>query len=301
MKAGLRWVYWVFQGSLLLLLTACETSVELNPNFLPKLTIVSQIAPNGWDEGQRVYVFSSQTPSDSSQFSIPDELEVFVTEIETETTIKLKTYSDEGKVFFKIPEGFLKAGSGYRISAKAPGFESVSATTIIPMPSGISDLSVKTIIIEQSELNLSKKNLRYTLQFMIDHFESNQYYHLVFYNEYFGDPVAYIIEPELSDKQTFIHHYDYGVLVDRDDLMEGEPLAFNFVDWVVEGSGLKRISVELRTVTEEYYKYHSTLARQLIVRQDPFAEPVSIYNNIEGGYGNFSGFTRDVTSSDLPQ
>jgi hypothetical protein len=240
-------------------------------------------------------------PSDSSKFNIPDDLEVFVTEIETETTIQLKTAVDKEKVFFRIPEGFLKAGSGYRISAQAPGYESVHATTIIPMPSSIYDLSVKTIIIEQSELNLSKKILRYTLQFKIDHFESNQYYHLVFYNEYFGVPGAWIIDPELSDNQTFIHHYDYGVLVDRDDLEEGQPLAFNFVDWVVEGSGLKRVSVELRSVTEEYYKYHSTLARQLIVRQDPFAEPVSVFNNIEGGYGNFSGFTQDVTSSDLPQ
>ena len=62
----------------------------------------------------------------------------------------------------------------------------------------------------------------------------------------------------------------------------------------------KKVYVELRTITQEYYKYHSSLARQLIVRQDPFAEPVTIYNNIEGGYGNFSGFSPDVSSSDLP-
>ena len=129
---------------------------------------------------------------------------------------------------------------------------------------------------------------------------SSLYYHLFFYNEYAGEPNPAIINPELSDNQTFIHHYAYGVLIDRNDLVEDKPLTFNFVDWSVKGKDLTKVYVELRTITKEYYKYHSSLARQLIVRQDPFAEPVTIFNNIEGGYGNFSGFTQDVAFTDFP-
>jgi hypothetical protein len=108
------------------------------------------------------------------------------------------------------------------------------------------------------------------------------------------------VDPELSDSQPFIHHFEYGVLIDRGDLVEGQPLTFNFVDWVVNDHNLTKVYVELRTISEEYYRYQSTLARQLIVRQDPFAEPVTIFNNIEGGYGNFSGFTQEITSFDFP-
>jgi hypothetical protein len=90
-------------------------------------------------------------------------------------------------------------------------------------------------------------------------------------------------------------------LVDKHQLAAGLPLQFNFVDWVIQDHDLKRVYVELRTITEEYYKYHSSLARQIIVRDDPFAEPVTIFNNIEGGYGNFSGFSPNISSSDLPQ
>ena len=59
---------------ILLLLAGCETSVEFQTHDLPKLTIISQVSPNGWEEGQRVYVYASQSPSDSSQFYTPEEL-----------------------------------------------------------------------------------------------------------------------------------------------------------------------------------------------------------------------------------
>ncbi|HEY3385818.1 MAG TPA: DUF4249 family protein, partial [Saprospiraceae bacterium] len=181
-------------------------------------------------------------------------------------------------------------------------FESVRATTRIPKPSTISNLMIENFRIEPSTKNEFQNIVRYTVVFDINHFESNQYYHLVFYNQY--NNLAnhlFLIDPELSDDQPFLKHYNFGILIDKDDLVTGESLSFDFVDWVVAERGLNKVYVELRTITQEYYKYHSTLARQLIVRQDPFAEPVTIFNNIEGGFGNFSGFSPDVISSNLPE
>ncbi|HJW28791.1 MAG TPA: DUF4249 family protein, partial [Saprospiraceae bacterium] len=109
----------------------------------------------------------------------------------------------------------------------------------------------------------------------------------------------YLIDPEPSDQVPFIRSYDIGILIDPADLKSGVPLTFNFVDWAQDNFGLNRVYVELRTITEAYYKYQSSLARQVIVRQDPFAEPVFIYNNIDGGYGNFSGFSSSISSFDV--
>ncbi|MBK9981495.1 MAG: DUF4249 domain-containing protein [Saprospiraceae bacterium] len=289
---------------ILLLSAGCETTIDFQSKAEPKLTIISQISPilpSSWDEAQRVYVYASQSASDSSLFYTPDNLTVFVTEIESGISIQLVFVTEDGKTFYKIPDGFLKAGFNYTISAHASGFDDVQATTAIPSPSTIRDLSIKTISIEQSELNDFKKNIRYTLQFRINHTEPNQYYHLVFYNAYDSLSARYLVDPELSDNQLFIHHYDYGVLINRNDLTPDQLLTFNFVDWTIGGHDLKTVYVELRSITEEYYKYHSSLARQLIVRQDPFAEPVTIFNNIKGGYGNFSGFASSTASSDLPK
>lgn len=287
--------------SLGLLVSGCETTLELPNNNLPKLTIISHLSSDGWEK-QRVFVYASQSPLDSSQFMTPANLDVEVTELETDYSIRLEMTTEGNKSYFDFPEDFLKQGFSYSISAYAPGFESVHSTTSIPTPSTISNLNVHDVTFEPSIKNEFKSILRYKLGFTIDHFEANRYYHLVFYNRYEGiDTLLLIVDPELSDDQPFLHHYDFGILIDRDDLTPGQPLEFNFLDWVVADSELKEVYVELRTITESYYKYHSSLARQLIIRQDPFAEPITIFNNIEGGYGNFSGFSPDVSSSYLPQ
>jgi hypothetical protein len=279
--------------------SGCETVLDFHINTPPKLTIISHLTPDNI-EGQRIYVFASLNPSDSSQFYTPDNLVVDVSEKESNVTVRLDAVPEGEKVYYLFPEGFIKAGFTYSITAFAPGFDPVQAETIIPRPSAISNLIIKDFMTEQSGQHEFKKIIRYKLEFSIDHFESNQFYHLVFYNEYQNLPGAYLMDPKISDEQPFIQHYDYGILVDRADLTEGEPLTFEFQDWAVENNDLIRVYVELRTITEAYYKYHATLARQLIVRQDPFAEPVTIFNNIEGGYGNFSGFSQTITSSDLP-
>jgi hypothetical protein len=88
--------------------------------------------------------------------------------------------------------------------------------------------------------------------------------------------------------------------LERQDIAPKEPLSVGVDDGAIDNTELTRVFIELRYITDDDYKYHSSLTRQLIVRQDPFAEPVTIYNNIVGGYGNFSGFSPNITSSDLP-
>lgn len=300
MKRAIPYHFLLVVTGIWLIVSGCETTLELPTNDLPKLTIISHLTSNG-AKSQRVYVYASQAPSDSSSFVIPANLDVEVTELETDYSTTLELTNEDNETFFKFPDGFLKEGFSYTISAYAPGFEGIHATTVIPKPSTIANLGISEFKIEPSTKNEFKNIVRYTLTFDINHFESNRYYHLVFYNQYDGFDIPFLVDPELSDDQPFVHHYDFGILIDRNDLEPGEPLTFHFVDWVVGDHDLNQVFVELRTITQEYYRYHSTLARQLIIRQDPFAEPVTIYNNIEGGYGNFSGFSPDISSSYLPQ
>lgn len=282
-----------------MLLASCESYLEWPANVVPKLTIISHVSPGTW-EGDNIYVYSSKSPLDSAQFYSPYNLRVEIMEIESETSIVLDSTRQGNKVYFDIPTGFLKAGYSYAIEASAPGFEPVYATTTIPEPSLITDLKIKDIDIQPSQKDEFKDIVRYTVEFNIEHQLYNRYYHLVFYNRYGTSTTLFHIDPELSDDQPFVRHYAYGVLLDKEDLPAG-PLEFNFVDWVVENGELKTVYVELRSISEEYYKYHSSLARQVIVRQDPFAEPVTIFNNIDGGYGNFSGFSPTISFSDLPE
>ena len=50
--------------------------------------------------------------------------------------------------------------------------------------------------------------------------------------------------------------------------------------------------VVLRTLTEEYYQYSVTQDLQAFVENNPFAQPVQVFDNVEGGLGIFAGYSQ---------
>jgi len=54
----------------------------------------------------------------------------------------------------------------------------------------------------------------------------------------------------------------------------------------------------LRTVTEDYYLYHSTLTRQ-VNSGNPLSDGVVIYDNIVNGEGIFAGYGSNTNSFKL--
>lgn len=60
----------------------------------------------------------------------------------------------------------------------------------------------------------------------------------------------------------------------------------------------KRIFLEWRSLSEEFYRYHLSLSRQ--TSSLPLSEPDAVFNNIIGGYGNFSGYTVTMDTIPLP-
>ncbi len=55
-----------------------------------------------------------------------------------------------------------------------------------------------------------------------------------------------------------------------------------------------RLDGYLLNVDENYYRYHDGVARQNEVRDNPFAEPVPIPTNIQGGLGCFGAYNRST-------
>jgi len=64
----------------------------------------------------------------------------------------------------------------------------------------------------------------------------------------------------------------------------------------------KELQIELRTVSEEYYKFHKSVALQLSSSQSgfPVLEPIRTYTNIIGGQGIFASY-RSTFSTKLIQ
>lgn len=53
-----------------------------------------------------------------------------------------------------------------------------------------------------------------------------------------------------------------------------------------------RLYTILRTTTEEYYQYNYTRDLQASTDNNPFAQPVQVYDNIKGGLGIFAGYNQ---------
>jgi hypothetical protein len=58
-----------------------------------------------------------------------------------------------------------------------------------------------------------------------------------------------------------------------------------------------RVFIEWRTLSPEYYRYYLSLARQKISL--PLVDPDALFNNVQGGVGNFSGYCIQVDTVQL--
>ncbi|MFD1144888.1 DUF4249 domain-containing protein [Larkinella insperata] len=56
------------------------------------------------------------------------------------------------------------------------------------------------------------------------------------------------------------------------------------------------LTASLLHVNDDYFRYHQALAQQLEIESNPFAEPVPIPSNIQGGLGCFGAYNRSTVT-----
>ena len=182
----------------------------------------------------------------------------------------------------------------------ADGFEAVEAVTQIPLQLGLIKFDVTNFQMKPSEVTPLKKNVSYNIELDFG-LQEDAYLHLIFrqrstlrdgaagptvYKE-----IVYNIEPEFPEESGYIKHVENGTLISMAEV-ESNPLVFSFVDYTIDAllEELGNVQVEVRTISPEYYKYFESLSRQLLNSQDPFAEPIQVFSNVDGGLGNFSSY-----------
>lgn len=61
------------------------------------------------------------------------------------------------------------------------------------------------------------------------------------------------------------------------------------------------ITIFLRALNEDYYKYKATAKLQINVNENPFAQPVEVYQNINNGFGIFAGYAQSTYTIGYPR
>lgn len=216
---------------------------------------------------------------------------------------------------FVVPE----LGVLYMIKVSVPELEPAMAFNAIPEEKIAIDTSSVTFELNREEQDDSRTLANFSITLNIDDpLPSTDFYHLTFYQEAFnykviaatGDTIKerfYSLPLSLETKNEDIPQVPYidsrGVLL-QDKTFNGERLTLRYEGSFIFDSNTQLLGdfiIELRTTSEAYFQYHSTLARQYQSSQDPLSDPVILYGNIENGYGIFAGFTTSFYVLDLVQ
>ena len=101
------------------------------------------------------------------------------------------------------------------------------------------------------------------------------------------------IEAILDNAPNAIFDSDNIGLLFSDEAIDGQSIQLKLLAQIdeLETGMFPKIVGELRTVSENYYKHYTSLALQKESKDRPFAEPVSVFSNIENGLGIFAGYS----------
>ncbi len=215
-----------------------------------------------------------------------------------------RVVDDGGRIYWQSRD-LVQVGTEYSLAVRIGGLETIEAFSSAPKSVPLAAVQVDTGQMVLTNLPDGKRVLRVPLQIQLSKLpDANCYFAFALRHEIEtfeivnGEPVPdeyYEVQSKfLADGRTLALVYDTPeqvVLVNENYWSDNQNTLY--LDAVVPFDPAyerpRRILVEWRTLSEEFYRYHLSLARQ--GNNVPLNDPDALYNNIIGGYGNFSGYS----------
>lgn len=264
---------------------------------------------------QRLVLLSSFSPDSLFRVSLATTLSI------NETVNQLPDYPDNASIQlfengnyledlnFKAGNGYIlpsysidfkpKENAHYSIEATVPDYPSVTASNTIPSAVGIEKLESFDVSVEETSPGVFYYSIFANVE-IAEKADTLQYFHLLAWRTINERARSISVSP-LDNSDNQILHED-GFLFNSDELLAASKsldieVVFNY-DSNIEAKS--PIQIELRNVTEDYYRFHESVGEQEFasgVNQGVLStEAYFIYNNIEGGIGNFSGYSSVIDS-----
>lgn len=290
---------------LLLALSACEQIIEPDlPEHTPRLVLQAFFTPDStWVAfvGRSAGILESQSERERAVAEATVELLVGDRVID-----ELEFFQEERLYVWE--KGALQAGESYSLRVSAPGFATIQATDAIPRPVPTAIASYRINTSSRSESRISG-DFSIKLEIQDPPGETN-YYQLRFFRSGHRsghrlgrdeESFYYTVEESFSTQ-------DPSISADNvDDFIEGSLTAPFFKDTLFDGqthaielSGdydapeHSRFHIQVLHVSETYYEYLKSARLHESTQDNPFAEPVSVYSNVENGYGIFAGYSSQI-------
>ena len=217
---------------------------------------------------------------------------------EGSTLIETLVHAEDG--VFTGRQSRPEAGKTYTLNVSAPGYESVSAESMLPIAS-----NAPQIVIDQSSNNTedpyinigitvddppSERNFYAIEVEVIEEYEVDGELQRSRYQYFFetNDVVLLGLSALDGQEETFDSRYF------QDDVFDGKTETidirvldpqFDFYDF----EGKHTIVLHFYVTNESYFRFFKTAQEQRENEGNPFSEPVRIFSNMSNGFGIFAG------------
>jgi hypothetical protein len=199
-----------------------------------------------------------------------------------------ETYSRMGKT--------AQSGRDYRVEVSAAGFDPVHAEATVPEPVAIDSLRLEKFVRTNID-NVLESDLFITFT---DPAGQNDFYGMRIYFEPKDLGGVYDIcystrDPVLNNGSDIFNQVDpifyCGTVRFRDNLIDGSryTATVSISEYDLNDQMEGTIHVELLSYSEDLYRYVASTQLQFDTGNNPFAEPVIVFNNITNGFGIFAG------------
>lgn len=269
--------------------TSCELMVDVDVPFDgPRIVVNGLFTPDSvmtvilTEEKYILKADGPYTPITSATVSVTDQSGNAVANLE-----------HIGHGWYRSPTRPI-AGASYNIRIEAPGYSSVQAVSVLPDVVPIIDAVWDSTIIEPgSDFGTEMPTLEMTFRDP----PGRNYYMVLMYldavrtyqtgpNTFVTDTVSTIAY--LNSDDPIYDGENLGSGAFTDVLFEGREVTIKYRAYGGFGE-IINTNLVLMNLGEDYYKYHTTGRLQDDVGFDPFAQPVKVFNNVQGGLGVFAG------------
>ena len=292
---------------LLIAFSACEQVIEPDlPEHTPRLVVHSLFTSDG---GWSAHVGRSTGILDLLPYVERVVADADVRLLAGERVVGELSFDEAARVYV-LQDGGLQAGETYSLQVSAPGFETIRATDTVPA------------LVPTTLRPGARGEFSIELEIQDPPGEAN-YYQISLYQVFTGrgatrvEGILSTRDPSIMADNSFDESFEEATFEGpapyfTDTLFDGETHEIELTytgDWIERVGTIIREEEELEEeqddlehpgftaflqvlyISEAYYKYLETARLHDDTRDNPFAEPLSVYGNVENGYGIFAGYS----------
>lgn len=310
-------------GLMLLLAASCESVLFIELEESDRLIVVNGALSN--DSIVTVQVSRTRHILDNADLAPLEG--AMVTLFRGSEMVEQLDYAGNG--YFRAAFFHPAVGEELSIEVEQPGYPSVSACCEIPETVGIVSVDTSTVIEEYNDYGYSYKEEMFQMDVTINDPPGVENYYLLnlqvdksytswrdttvnyvdslYHNgewHYFisdttytvTDTFRYIENPEVGSPDLVVEAVtDNGILF-SDQLIDGKEYSIRAYTILrsIRSADSAVVDIRLHSISESYYRYMKSRQKHYETKDAPFAVPVIVYTNVEGGAGFLGGYSSDL-------